>query len=118
MPQERKYASGRERQAAYRARQRGAHQELLGTKGTPALPAIPTIPGYRRWQASLSAALVMLGTVHREMQVYYEDRSERWQDSERGEAFLERTDALEEIIDSLETIDMITQKTKENKHAY
>lgn len=118
MPARRKYDSHRERQAAYRARQKAAHQELLDTKGRHSLGAIPTIPGYRRWQAMTVAALAILETARREMAEYYEDRSESWQDSEPGESFLERTEALEEIIDSLESLPVTTPKTKENTSAY
>ena len=102
MPTPRKYNNPAQRQAAYRARLAAASNGL---------PAIPTIPGYRRWQAMMGATLTMLANIHREMDDYHQERSESWRDSDRGEAFLERMDTLEEIIDLLETLD--TSKARE-----
>jgi hypothetical protein len=31
----------------------------------------------------------------------FEDRSEKWQESEKGEEFMERTDRLQEMLDEL-----------------
>jgi hypothetical protein len=100
MPTPRKYDNQAQRQAAYRARR------AVASKGLPA------IPGYRRWQAMIHTALAMLANIHREMDDYHQERSEPWRDSDQGEAFLERMDALEEIIDSLEAQDTSKEKTK------
>lgn len=105
MPAHRKYDSPAQRQAAYRARQAAAHDELMASKGLPALPSIPTVPGQRRWQALVQAAQKMLETAHQEMQDYYDERSESWQDCEKGEAFLERLDTVSDVIDSLDELD-------------
>lgn len=102
MPTPRKYDNSAQRQAAYRARRAAASKSL---------PAIPTIPGYPRWQAMIRAALAMMGDVHREMDDYHQVRSEAWQESDRGDTFLERMDGLSEIIDLLEAL--ITPTTKE-----
>ena len=37
-------------------------------------------------------------------QAIYDERSEKWQDSEKGEAYQERTDKLEEIRDNISTL--------------
>jgi hypothetical protein len=39
----------------------------------------------------------LLSTILQEMAVYQAERSEAWQDSERGELFTEQAEALEEI---------------------
>lgn len=103
MPTPRKYDSSRAKQAAYRARQAAAE------KGPP---ATPMVPGYPRWRAMIRASLAMLGCVRHEMDGYYQERSEAWQEGERGEAFLERMDSLSEIIDLLEAMNTPTTKEK------
>jgi len=87
MPTPRKYASNAERQAAYRARRPSE------TAGTP-----PPRPGYRRWGVMIRQAGTLLETITVEMEAYYEERSESWQDSERGENFTERLELIEEIV--------------------
>jgi hypothetical protein len=39
-----------------------------------------------------------------EMTTYHQDRSDTWQDSERGEAFQERLDTLTEIVENLDEL--------------
>lgn len=103
MPTPRKYDNPAQRQAAYRARQAAAQGSV---------PAIPTVPGYRRFRAMTGAALALLADVHHEMEDYYQERSESWQESERGEVFTERMDALDEIIEMLEAMDGPAKKEK------
>jgi hypothetical protein len=38
------------------------------------------------------------------MTTYQDERSEAWQDSERGEAFQERLDTLTEIVENLDDL--------------
>ena len=63
----------------------------------PPGPAVATVPGRRRWQALIQQAALLLETVQQEMQEYHDERSDPWQESERGEAFLERLQALQEV---------------------
>ena len=100
----RKYSSRAERQSAYRARRAAALSEQSGSRELPALPWVPTMPGYRRWDMMIGAALGVLKAARGEMEVYFEERTEVWQDSERGEVFVERMEALEEVIDGLQTL--------------
>jgi len=88
MPTIRQYATNAARQAAYRARRTGQ---------IPAGVPDPTRPGYRRWQVLLGHLRELLSTILDEMAVYQAERSEAWQDSERGELFTEQVAALEEI---------------------
>ena len=96
MPTPRRYANPAARQAAYRQRQAAARTHELAAKGLPPLPAVATLPGHRRWNALLQQAARLLGTVEEEMQDYYDQRSDTWQASERGEAYEERLQRIQE----------------------
>lgn len=102
MPQPKKYANRAQQQAAYRQRRACAERELLAQKGLPARPAIPTLPGHARWNAMLCQARSLLGTAVGEMQCYYDERSQAWQESAAAEELLARRECLEEIIAQLE----------------
>jgi hypothetical protein len=117
MPAPRKYESPAQRQAAYRARLVAARDELLVSKGLPPLPRVPTMPGDRRWEAMIRMAFSLLQSAHTEMQEYFDERSESWCDSEKGEDFTERMDYLAELLDSFEGFGLSTQNTKENADA-
>lgn len=93
MPTPRQYATNADRQAAYRARARALRAS------TPAFPT-PRI-GPRHWDRVIAQAQGLLGQVAGEMATYEEERSETWQESERGERFMARVEALEEIIELL-----------------
>ncbi len=99
MPTPQIYANPAEKQKAYRARQEAARRQLLQAKNLPPAPAIPTIPGEARWQALNAHAIAALQTIQSEMQAYYDDRSETWQESDKGEEFQERIDALSDRLD-------------------
>lgn len=90
------YATNAERQRAYRKRCAEARSREMEATGMPPHPTLATLPGHRRWQALIRQAECLLQTAQEEMQDYYEARSESWQESERGEAFLERLQALQE----------------------
>jgi hypothetical protein len=53
-------------------------------------------PGYRRWAVMKRQAVNIIEQIASEMETYYAQRSERWQDSERGEAFLEAIEMTED----------------------
>ena len=91
-----------ERQRRYRERQAAARAEELQAKGMPATRPIPSMPSKERWQALLDAARANLATAQAEMQSYFEDRSEEWQESEKGEAFQERLTQIDTALDALE----------------
>ena len=99
MPQPAKHSDHAARQAQYRARQAEARQVELTGKGLPPLPAISSFPGWPRWNASFRAAQELIARNLSEMQDYYDDRSESWQESERGEDHQERIAAAEEAVD-------------------
>jgi len=102
MPRPRSYASHAARQAAYRRRQQQARAAELRAKGLPPLPAIPSMPGDARWRQALAHAQLLLSSVLDEMQAYFDDRSETWQEGDRGATFQERIDAVQECVDAVE----------------
>ncbi len=104
MPRPRTYASAAARQAAYRARCELARKEQIRQQGLPPLPTIATLPGGPRWKAALTAAHTLLRQVSAEMQDYFDARSERWQESERGETFTERQQAVEALADECQSL--------------
>lgn len=101
MPQPKLYASAAQRQAAYRSRREQARRLALDAKGLPSLPVIATLPGWARWNASFTAAQELIGGSLSEMQGYFDDRSESWQESERGEEHQERMAAVEAVLDAV-----------------
>ena len=101
MPQRKIHASHAHRQTAYRKRCLEAQQRQLQEKGLPALPAIPTVPGTPRWRLAIAKATELLSMVAQEMEGYFGDRSQEWQESERGENFQERLEAISEARDAV-----------------
>jgi hypothetical protein len=104
MPTPRRYASRAEQQRAYRGRQDEARQAERAAKGLPTAPAIPTMPGTARWEALIAGALSALEASRDEMQVYFDERSENWQESERGEELRERIETLESMIERFDDL--------------
>ncbi len=88
-----------EKQRAYRDRLK---QRALGN--LPAAPILANIPPERRWKALQDQARTALQTMLDEMEGYQDERSDAWQESERGEAFQERVDALTEIVENLDDL--------------
>jgi hypothetical protein len=105
MPQPQKHVSHAARQAAYRLRCREARAQEQKERGLPVLPSVPTLPGTARWTAALSSARRLLETVQAEMLAYFEERSELWQEGERGQAFTDRLEALESVLSSLDDVE-------------
>ena len=103
MPTPQQYLTRAHRQRAYRKRQALAQQKQQQAKGLPPSPAIPTLASQARWRALHEQAVSALRTLQTEMQDYYDERSEAWQDSERGEAHLSRVEALESVLIDLDT---------------
>jgi hypothetical protein len=85
-----------QKQAAYRDRLR-----LRALGQLPDSPAPCNIPAEKRWSAALSQALRLIEQTRDEIQAYADDRTEDWQESERGEAMQERIESLSSIIDEI-----------------
>ena len=101
MPQPREHATAAARQAAYRKRCDRARKLALASKGLPQLPAISTMPGWPRWNASLNTARELVERTVEEMQEYFDERSEEWQEGEKGPEFQERIDEVQEVLDAM-----------------
>lgn len=105
MPQPRKHDNPAHRQAAYRARTEQARASQLRERGLPALPTVSTMPGTNRWKALFRHAETMLCTAQAEMQDYFDNRSEVWQESDRGAVHQERLVAVEALVEALSELD-------------
>jgi len=101
MPAQKKYATAAQRQAAYRRRCAAQREVELASKGMPALPRVPSMPGHKRWDAMRTQALCLVEQIASEMETYHDERSEEWQDSQRGDSFTELIESVEEIADAL-----------------
>jgi len=101
MPQPKLHASAAVRQDSYRKRRENARRIELAAKGLPPLPTISSLPGWPRWKASVEAARVLLDQTLGEMQDYFDDRSESWQEGERGDEHQERIAAVEVAIEAM-----------------
>lgn len=102
MPQPKKHTSRAARQTAYRLRCQEARAQEQKQQGLPPLPMLSTLPGTTRWRASVASARLLLETTQAEMQAYFDERTEVWQEGERGQLFLDRVQALETALSSLE----------------
>jgi len=65
---------------------------------------IPTMPSAARWRSLKEGALRLLETLEGEMRAYADERSEAWQESERGEAFEEAVDLVAEAAEAVRSI--------------
>ena len=98
MSQVRKHTSNAQRQAAYRRRRKQVQCDVLVPTDLPAVPKLTAIPATERWRKGIAQAHGLLVLVQREMQDYYDERSEKWQEGEKGDAFQERLDQIEEAL--------------------
>jgi len=106
MPQPKKHNSAAARQAAYHQRREKERLEYLKSQGLLALPSIPTVPGYRRWRQALAHAGALLEMVASEMEQYADDRSEKWNASDRAGDFRQRIEQVTDVHDQLSDLDI------------
>jgi len=104
MPQQRQHPDNAAKQRAYRARQAQARCAEQEVRGLPPAPSLPTLPSRARWQALLAQARLFLETARDEMQSYYDDRSEAWQQGERAATLQDQLDSLGQALDELDTL--------------
>jgi hypothetical protein len=97
MPQPRKYQSAAERQRAYRARRERAPLEER---------AVVT-PSYPKWRKSLREAYGLLEATYEEIHYWIQERSERWQESERAGYIEGDRDQLQEILEMLDNLSLM-----------
>jgi hypothetical protein len=106
MPSPRQHTDNAARQKAYRDRRKQDIADQLTAKGIPAAAPIPTMPSMTRWQALHEQATAALQAIQDEMTAYHSDRSERWQEGERGQHFQDVIDQLDDAQQTLESIDL------------
>ena len=104
MPQPAKYENAAARQKAYRARREQAVREQAKQRGLPSLPPLPSLPGTQRWSAALTLAYHLVEEVGEQMQTYFDERSEVWQESERAQDFITRLEAVEQAREALDAL--------------
>ena len=95
-------ASNAERQKAFRERVRRRLAAVDTPAPLPDKPKLSAMPANKRWSAMLDQAKAILTTRRDEMQEYFDDRSETWQEGDKGTAFQERLDAMESVLDELD----------------
>ena len=104
MPTPKQHSTDAARQKAYRARVKQLHSQERNEKGLPPGSPIGSMPSLRRWQGLIELSHSSLCCVLDEMQSYYDDRSESWQENDRGEAFKERLELIETIVDEMSSL--------------
>ena len=62
------------------------------------------MPGNVRWQQAISQAAGLLTMVVGEMEAYFDERSEEWQESDRAEVHQERIGSVQETVDALQAV--------------
>ena len=66
-----------------------------------ALSGLPAATGYPRWRQAMRQAHTLITVVQDEMQSYHDERSERWQESDRADDFRDRIESLSDIEQAL-----------------
>lgn len=102
MPTPRIHDSQAARQRAYAQRIKEARLAELQAKGLPAAAPIPTMPSHARWRAAGQRIRKLIDDLTVETQIYWDDRSESWQESQAGQDFQEKIERLEEAKQILE----------------
>lgn len=105
MPTPKVYESTAERMRAYRLRKKQAAGSELDVAGVGASASLGTAARYAHWNALIKSAQAALQTAHDQMEAYFADRSDRWQESDRGEQFQERIDSLENLLEDLAALE-------------
>lgn len=100
MSRTREYQSNALRQAAYRRRREGTEDAHVARR----MPSIPITPGRRRWNAMLKESSLLLDHAAREMEDYFDQRSEQWQDSEVGECLAQTLESAQDALAILEDV--------------
>jgi len=60
------------------------------------------MPSWARWQAAAQRIRTLIDELASETQNYWDDRSESWQESQKGQDFQEKIDLLKEAREALE----------------
>ena len=108
MPQPRKYESPAAKQAAYRARKQTIAAARVAAGFSPFPSPSPTASlQYRAWRATIAQANAALERVYEEVNEWMQERSERWQESDRGFALQADYERLEAVLESLAELEAL-----------
>jgi hypothetical protein len=103
MPLPKVFANNAERQRAYRMRQKHKPKPDPVALKTA---SINSIPSTARWKSLREQALSALQSLQNEMQAYLDDRSEVWQESERGMTFQDKIESVEDVTAALQDVEI------------
>ncbi len=106
MPRTRKYRTNGERQAAYRRRCAQTTDVELMTK------AADSPSRRRRWKSMINTAYGLLDYAAREMQDYFDEHSQYWQDSPAGESLAEMLESVQDAVAALEDVAQQSYQSK------
>lgn len=104
MPTPKQYDSPAARQKAFRDRKAQAIKEQLAAKQFPNAVAVSNIPSMTRWKALHTNAQATLEAMQSEMQAYYDERSEQWQEGDKGQHFQDLLDQLDQAKTAVDEI--------------
>lgn len=104
MPRTRRYQDTAEKQRAYRERRKIA-QSLTQSTGISCPPSRSNALSTTRWRALSKQAEDLLQQMKQQMETYFDQRSEAWQEAEKGEEFQKKIDRVQEAIQAIEDID-------------
>jgi hypothetical protein len=105
MPTPKRHENAAARQQAYRERRKLGRLSSLSSRNLPLASAIAAIPSTARWKELRRQAEAALKTLLDEMENYQDQRSENWQEGDKGQAFQEVIDRAEEALDAVRNID-------------
>ena len=103
MPLPKVFANNAERQRAYRMRQK---QKPKSEPVAPRKASINSMPSTARWKSLREQAMSALQSLQEEMQAYLDDRSEAWQESERGINFQDKIETVEDAASAVHGIEI------------
>jgi hypothetical protein len=103
MPTPKRHENAAARQHAYRERRKLARP--LSPKNLPRPSCLAAMPSTARWKELKRQAKAALETLLDEMEEYENQRSETWQEGDKGEAFRQAIERIEEALDAVKSID-------------
>lgn len=101
MPTPKQFSSNAARQAAYRARLKTRPKPEAAPKPKP----LPSNPGKARWRALQAQAQTALEALRDELQEAFDEKSERWQEGERGEEWQQHIGSVETALEAVEALE-------------
>ena len=94
MPQPRKYIDQAEKQRAYRARLQAEQLQQHAAKA----------PTYAKWRKALQEAASILQNTETEIDAWMQERSERWQESDRASEMEEDREQLRDLVEAIASL--------------